>query len=284
MIHKDWPKGLGIVIKIAHGWNSQATWYISRAVLGVLGIHLRNPYPLHRQKAFIVPGIVPEMYSKPWNPLSRGTNGIRTRTDFLLIGRNIPRPQPGQTPLAMRETVGLDGTQELHWRGSLQKARREGGSRCESPLLAESTREFHFLTPRMLAMLLTRRERLSLVGGLTLLERANWLDRIADELEERREEIASVESRDTGKPIGLARNVDANRSIANFRFFAEMIKNHRDETFEMSDAMNYVSSKPVGVGALITPWNLLCICCLGRSHLLLEWGIPWSANQVSSHR
>jgi hypothetical protein len=50
------------VIKIAHGWNSQATWYVARAVLGVLGIELRNPYPLHRQKAFIVPGIVPENY------------------------------------------------------------------------------------------------------------------------------------------------------------------------------------------------------------------------------
>ena len=60
--HDDWPKGLGIVIKVAHGWNSQATWYVARAVLGVLGIQLRNPYPLHRQKAFIVPGIVPEMY------------------------------------------------------------------------------------------------------------------------------------------------------------------------------------------------------------------------------
>mgnify|MGYP001330606912 FL=1 len=62
--HDDWPKGLGIVIKIAHGWNSQATWYVARAVLGVLGIQLRNPYPLHRQKAFIVPGIVPEMFLK----------------------------------------------------------------------------------------------------------------------------------------------------------------------------------------------------------------------------
>ena len=62
--HDDWPKGLGIVIKVAHGWNSQATWYVARAVLGVLGIQLRNPYPLHRQKAFIVPGIVPEMYLK----------------------------------------------------------------------------------------------------------------------------------------------------------------------------------------------------------------------------
>jgi hypothetical protein len=50
------------VVKIAHGWDSQAMWYVARAVLGVLGISLRNPYPLHRQKAFIVPGIVPQHY------------------------------------------------------------------------------------------------------------------------------------------------------------------------------------------------------------------------------
>ena len=59
LMHPDFPRGLGIVIKIAHGWNAQATWYIARAVLGVLGHDLRNPYPLHRQKAFIVPGVVP---------------------------------------------------------------------------------------------------------------------------------------------------------------------------------------------------------------------------------
>lgn len=59
VVHPDFPDGLGVVIKIAHGWNPQATWYIARAVLGVLGIELRNPYPLHRQKAFIVPGVVP---------------------------------------------------------------------------------------------------------------------------------------------------------------------------------------------------------------------------------
>lgn len=58
--HKDYPKGLGVVIKIAHGWNPQATWYVARSILGVLGFELRNPYPLKRQKAFVVPGIVPE--------------------------------------------------------------------------------------------------------------------------------------------------------------------------------------------------------------------------------
>lgn len=58
--HPDYPQGLGVVIKIAHGWNPQATWYVARGILGTLGFELRNPYPLKRQKAFLVPGIVPE--------------------------------------------------------------------------------------------------------------------------------------------------------------------------------------------------------------------------------
>ena len=57
--HPEHPEGLGVVIKIAHGWNPQAMWYVARGVLGVLGVELRNPYPLHRQKAFLVEGIVP---------------------------------------------------------------------------------------------------------------------------------------------------------------------------------------------------------------------------------
>jgi L-asparaginase len=60
IVHPDYPKGLGIVIKIAHGWNPQATWYIARGILGCLGFELRNPYPLKRQKAFLVSRIVPE--------------------------------------------------------------------------------------------------------------------------------------------------------------------------------------------------------------------------------
>ena len=59
IVHPDYPQGLGVVIKIAHGWNPQATWTLARAVLGVLGVELRNPYAVRRQKPFIVPGIVP---------------------------------------------------------------------------------------------------------------------------------------------------------------------------------------------------------------------------------
>ena len=86
--------------------------------------------------------------------------------------------------------------------------------------------------------------------------RADWLDKIADSLEASFDEIAELESRDTGKPISLARAVDANRSVANFRFFAGLIREQEQETFEMEDATNYVVNRPVGVGALITPWNL----------------------------
>jgi aminomuconate-semialdehyde/2-hydroxymuconate-6-semialdehyde dehydrogenase len=86
--------------------------------------------------------------------------------------------------------------------------------------------------------------------------RADWLDKIADSLEASFDEIAELESRDTGKPISLARAVDANRSVANFRFFAGLIREQEQETFEMDDATNYVVNRPVGVGALVTPWNL----------------------------
>jgi L-asparaginase II len=62
IVHEEFPEGLGVVIKIAHGWNPRATWYLARAILGVLGFELRNPYPLHRQKAFLVPGVVPPRF------------------------------------------------------------------------------------------------------------------------------------------------------------------------------------------------------------------------------
>lgn len=62
IVHPSFPDGLGVVIKIAHGWNPQATWYVARAILGVLGFEFRNPLPLNRQKAFIVRGLVPEQY------------------------------------------------------------------------------------------------------------------------------------------------------------------------------------------------------------------------------
>jgi len=87
-------------------------------------------------------------------------------------------------------------------------------------------------------------------------ERSDWLLKIANNLDSRIEEIAILESMDTGKPITIAKEVDAKRSVLNFEFFAGIISNLQKQEFVMKDATNIVVRKPVGVAALITPWNL----------------------------
>jgi aminomuconate-semialdehyde/2-hydroxymuconate-6-semialdehyde dehydrogenase len=87
-------------------------------------------------------------------------------------------------------------------------------------------------------------------------ERADLLDRVADLIEARLERLAAVESQDQGKPVGLARRVDIPRAVANFRFFAGAIRHKEEGAQHMAAALNYTVRKPVGVCALITPWNL----------------------------
>lgn len=87
-------------------------------------------------------------------------------------------------------------------------------------------------------------------------ERADLLDAIANRLEERKNEFAQAESLDTGKPFHIARNVDISRAISNFRFFAGAIRHDETGCHMMADAINYTIRKPLGVVALITPWNL----------------------------
>jgi len=93
-------------------------------------------------------------------------------------------------------------------------------------------------------------------GGLSMNERADWLDKIANTLESRIDELARLEALDTGKPIDIALNIDAKRSISNFRFFADFGRKLPAENFVMDDATNFVIRKPVGLVGLISPWNL----------------------------
>ena len=93
-------------------------------------------------------------------------------------------------------------------------------------------------------------------SALSRSERIEWLRKIANALESRKDEIARIESMDTGKPIGLAKRVDASRSVSNFEFFADHAEKLIDKEYKMADATNYVTRKPVGTVGLITPWNL----------------------------
>jgi aminomuconate-semialdehyde/2-hydroxymuconate-6-semialdehyde dehydrogenase len=88
-------------------------------------------------------------------------------------------------------------------------------------------------------------------------ERSRLLLAIADRIETRLEELARAESRDTGKPIGLARTLDIPRAAANFRFFATAILHTASETHTTDyAALNYTLRRPRGVAGLISPWNL----------------------------
>ena len=86
-------------------------------------------------------------------------------------------------------------------------------------------------------------------------ERSRVLHRIADAIEERDEDIALMESFDTGLPITQARG-QARRAAENFRFFADLMIGLGEEAFSVGTAqLNYVLREPVGVAGLITPWN-----------------------------
>lgn len=93
-------------------------------------------------------------------------------------------------------------------------------------------------------------------GARSPSERADLCDLIADVIEDSLDELALLESRDTGKPVWLARQVDIPRAVANFRFFAGAVRHGSTRAHEMGDALNYTLRRPLGVVGLITPWNL----------------------------
>ncbi len=93
-------------------------------------------------------------------------------------------------------------------------------------------------------------------GRTSAAERADLLDAIADGIQGRLEELAELESRDTGKPVWLARAVDIPRAVANFRFFAGAIRHDETGCYPTRDALNYTLRRPLGPVGLITPWNL----------------------------
>jgi aminomuconate-semialdehyde/2-hydroxymuconate-6-semialdehyde dehydrogenase len=95
-------------------------------------------------------------------------------------------------------------------------------------------------------------------------ERAALLRRVADELERRFDDLLAAEVADTGKPVAQARTLDIPRGAANFRAFADIVTAASTEAF-VGRALNYAVRKPVGVVAVIVPWNLPL--------LLLTWKV-----------
>src|ERR1700677_1934805 len=98
-------------------------------------------------------------------------------------------------------------------------------------------------------------------GRLTLPQRTDMLYAVAREIDRRFDDFLDAEVNDTGKPRSIASHVDIPRGAANFRVFADAVKNVPTEFFEMTTpegrkAYNYSLRVPKGVVAVICPWNL----------------------------
>ena len=111
------------------------------------------------------------------------------------------------------------------------------------------------------AVLAARRALQGEWGRMPLTERRALLYALADGIEQRRDDFLQAEIADTGKPLAVARSIDIPRGAANFRVFADAVANASTECFEMATpdgrgALNYALRRPLGVVAVVCPWNL----------------------------
>ncbi len=87
-------------------------------------------------------------------------------------------------------------------------------------------------------------------------QRSEILLRIADLIDQNSEELAEIESRDNGKPLTLARNVDIPRCSTNLRHFAATMVAYGSQSHASKGVLNYTLRQPLGVVGIISPWNL----------------------------
>ena len=93
-------------------------------------------------------------------------------------------------------------------------------------------------------------------SSLTAAERGRYLLKLADLIEEHAEELAQLESLDTGHPIRDTRFLDVRRTADTFRYFGGMADKFEGSVVPVEAGfLNYVNRKPIGVVGQIVPWN-----------------------------
>jgi acyl-CoA reductase-like NAD-dependent aldehyde dehydrogenase len=85
-------------------------------------------------------------------------------------------------------------------------------------------------------------------------DRAAQLRRLADALEDRLEELAVLEARNAGKPIGDARG-EMGMVVDTFRYYAGAPERLLGDTIPVAGGVGFTVREPLGVVGLITPWN-----------------------------
>src|SRR5262245_48497172 len=91
---------------------------------------------------------------------------------------------------------------------------------------------------------------------LAAMDRGRLLLKLADAIEANAEELARLESMDTGHPLRDTRGLDVVRTAVTFRYFGGMADKFQGSVVPVEQGFfNYVLREPVGVVGQIVPWN-----------------------------
>ncbi|MCH8179754.1 MAG: 2-hydroxymuconic semialdehyde dehydrogenase [Proteobacteria bacterium] len=107
-------------------------------------------------------------------------------------------------------------------------------------------------------------------GRMAVDKRVAMLHAVADGITKRFDDFVAAEEADTGQPHHVIAHAFVPRGAANFKVFADIIKNVPTESFQMDTpdgrgALNYAIRKPKGVIGVISPWN--------APFLLMTWKV-----------
>ncbi|CAL1526963.1 unnamed protein product [Lymnaea stagnalis] len=97
-------------------------------------------------------------------------------------------------------------------------------------------------------------------GKMNARDRGMLLFRLADLMEKHQEELATIESLDSGAVYTLALKTHVGMSIQTFRYFAGWCDKIHGKTIPISNArpsrnLTFTKREPIGVCAIVVPWN-----------------------------
>lgn len=93
-------------------------------------------------------------------------------------------------------------------------------------------------------------------SGMAAMDRGRILLKLADLIEANAEELARLESLDTGHPIRDSRFLDVPRTAVTYRYFGGMADKFQGEQIPVEAGfLNYTLREPVGVVGQVVPWN-----------------------------
>ncbi|RCS21689.1 aldehyde dehydrogenase family protein [Phyllobacterium salinisoli] len=105
------------------------------------------------------------------------------------------------------------------------------------------------------------------------MERAEILNRFADAIAERADEILRVEVQDTGNTIRPMRKIDVPTSVESLRYYAGLAPDLRGETIPATTQnLHIVTREPYGVVARIAPFNHPFMFAVARTAAALAAG------------